>query len=328
MRLRQGTAVMWREPGVIQVGADPQEHLVLDNLSTQEISWLMAARLDAALIEPLSLATAHDVRLPPLPAGSRLPGLLRDRDFLRPDEPVPAPLPGGVRLEGIDMITLAAAQLLVQVGVRRFDLVDSRPVDLPLAAVLPTGSLGTPRQTAAAAVLAGPSAHVNTGRLTSPEVVIVSASRSCDPATVGMLMAEDQEHLLVTHRERSITVGPRVGPGRTPCSHCVELHLSDRDPRWPFVMEEARACPLPAPSAAARHVAALEVARAALGPTGRQLLGGSNPWGTEPCAVHIDAAGALRTELTRPHPRCGCSSPAAVFGPDAVSVRHPSRTAH
>ena len=125
MRLRQGTAVMWREPGVIQVGADPDDHLVLDDLSTQEVSWLMAARLDAALIGPLSPASAHDVRLPPLPAGSRLPGLLRGRGFLRTDEPLAHPLPGGVRLEGIDVTTLAAAQLLVRVGVRRFDLVET-----------------------------------------------------------------------------------------------------------------------------------------------------------------------------------------------------------
>lgn len=327
MRLRQGTAVMWREPGVIQVGADPDDHLVLDDLSTQEVSWLMAARLDAALIGPLSPASAHDVRLPPLPAGSRLPGLLRGRGFLRTDEPLAHPLPGGVRLEGIDVTTLAAAQLLVRVGVRRFDLVDRRQVDLPLATVLPTGSLGTPRPTAATQVLAGTSAHVSTGRLTSPDVVIVSANRSCDPSTAGMLMAEDQEHLLVIHRERSITVGPRVDPGRTPCSHCVELHLSDRDPRWPFVMEEARGCPLPVPPTAATQVAALEVARAALGAAGTRLLGGSNPWGSEPCAVHIGADGALRTEFVRPHPRCGCTSLTTVSGPDARAATHPSRTA-
>jgi hypothetical protein len=327
MRLRQGTAVLWRDPDVIQVGADPDDHLVLDDLSSQEISWLVAARLDATNVDPLSPTTARDVHLPPLPAGSRLPGLLRGRGFLRSEEPGRSPLPGGVRLEGIDTITLAAAQLLVQVGVRRFDLVDSRHVDLSLAGVLPTGSLGTSRQSAAAPALAGPSARVILGRLTSPDVVIVSASRSCDPSAIGMLMAEDQTHLLVTHRERSITVGPRVGPGLTPCSHCVELHLSDRDPRWPFMAEEARACPLPAPSVAARHIAALEVARAALGPTGSELLGGGSPWGSEACVVHINEDGALRVELTRPHPRCGCSTLTAVFGPDAVSRGRSIRSA-
>ncbi|MGO3795545.1 MAG: hypothetical protein ACTJGR_00290 [Pauljensenia sp.] len=311
---------------MIQVGADPEDHLVLDELSTQEISWLMAARLDALLDDPMSPVAAHDVRLPPLPAGSRLPGLLGRRGFLHVGGPASHPLPGGVRLEGIDVITLAAAQLLVQVGVRRFDLIDSRQVDLPLAGVLPTGSLGTPRTSAVAAVLAGLSAHVSTGRLASPDMVIVSASRSCDPSTVGVLMAEDQEHLLVVQRERSITVGPRVVPGRTPCSHCVELHLSDRDPRWPFVMEEVRVCPLPAPTTAARHIAALEMARAALGTVGPGLLGGNNPWGSEPCVVHVAADGALRAEPTRPHPRCGCASLAVVLGPDSVSLRHSART--
>lgn len=327
MRLRQGTAVIWREPGVIQVGGDPDDHLVLDNLNSQEISWLMAARLDASGVDTLSPTTVRDVRLPPLPAGSRLPGLLRGRGFLRHGEPSPPPLRGGVRLEGVDTITLAAAQLLVQVGVRRFDLLDSRQVDLPLAAVLPTGSLGTPRQSAAAPALAGPSARVDLGKLTSPDVVIVSTNRSCDPSAVGMLMAEDQVHLLVTHRERSIVVGPRVVPGRTPCSHCAELHLSDHDPHWPFMAEEARTSPLPAPSPAARHIAALEVARAALGVNAPELLGGDIPWGSGACVAHIDATGALRAEVTRAHPRCGCASLAAMSTPDAVSQRRTVRAA-
>lgn len=382
MRLREGTAVLWREPGVIQVGADPDDHLVLDSLGAQEVSWLLAARLDALCSDPLAGVTGQVSPLPPLPAGSRLPGLLGGRGYLREEGPVPPPLPGGVRLEGVDAITLEAAGLLVEVGVRRFDLVDPRPVDLALAERLPAGGFGMPRSPTVGAALTRPGVHIDLGRLASPDLVIVSVERSCDPSTVGLLMAEDRPHLVVIRREHSVTVGPLVVPGRTPCSHCVDLHHSDRDPRSPFVAEEARAWQLPALPPAVRHLAALEVARAALGTpcavgvpsspgdtaaharstapdvsedpavpfrsravgtpgafgspavpgapvpgvAATLPLGGAAPWGREPCLVHISTAATARTERTRVHPRCGCTAPAAVRGPDSTLVRLPRTT--
>lgn len=315
MQLREGTAVMWREPGVLQVGADPDDHLVLDRLSGPEVAWLMAAGLDAVPVDPFAPSPRREVRLPPLPAGSRLPARLGAAGFLRPDVGAGPPLPGGVRLDGIDTVTLAAAQLLAQVGVRRFDLVDHRHVDLALADVLPAGSLGAPRTSAAAEALSGVHLGTTTGRLAAPDLVIVSRTRRVDPSTTGMLMAEDQPHLLVVQRERSLVVGPLVLPGQTSCSHCVDLHLTDRDHRWPFLIEEALGCPLAAPDPAAAHVAGLEVARAALGATGHPLLGGGDPHDSTPHLVHVDRGGNLRREPSPGHPRCGCGAAGTVFAP-------------
>lgn len=312
MRLREGTAVLWRGPGVLQVGADPDDHLVLESLSSTEVAWLFAAATDAVTSAP---TTRHrPTPLPPLPRLSLLPERLRSRGFLR-EEPSGTPLVNGLRLMGVDTVTLSAARLLVQMGVRRFDLVDPRAVDLALCAALPDDTLGTPRQSAGAAVLRGTSSGVFVGALSHPDLVVVSTQRSSDASTSGLLMAEDRPHLLVTQRERSVVVGPLVVPGRTACAHCAELHLTDRDPRWPFLIEEASASPLPPPPALAAHVAALEVARvvAAVGQDSAPERLARQVCGTR--VVRVGSDGARSVEQVLPHPRCGCGASGTVFEP-------------
>ena len=52
------------------------------------------------------------------------------------------------------------------------------------------------------------------------------------PELLAHLMAAGTEHVMVIATASSAHIGPFVTPGQTPCFHCFELHLSDRDENW------------------------------------------------------------------------------------------------
>jgi len=52
------------------------------------------------------------------------------------------------------------------------------------------------------------------------------------PELLAELMAAGTEHVVAIATASSAHIGPFVIPGQTPCFHCIELHLSDRDENW------------------------------------------------------------------------------------------------
>lgn len=334
MELVRGTAVLWRGPGVLQVGADPDHHVVLEGLTASEQAWLLEAARAAMPVDPLLAPAPTGPRTPLVPP----PGALRLRARLEavglvdatrsgtlPGSGAAADAPGpGVVLDGLDAVTLAAADLLAQAGVRRFQVVDARQVDSSLEGAVPSGTYGYPRTAVAQDLLTSRYRDVYVGPLADPDVVVVSRARTPDVASTGLLMAEDRPHVTVTLRERHVEVGPLVLPGLTPCAHCRSLDLTDRDGLWPVMAQEMADWPLPAPTTAARVQASLEVARAVLEATGVATLGPSSLSGPGWAVCRVDADGTSRLVPLAPHPRCGCGATGEPFLPAAspASRRH------
>lgn len=318
MELAPGTAVLPRGAEGVQIGADPDHHLVLTGLTAPQRAWLLRAARAAVPPQPGATDFPRAARVDAPPPGSdHLVALIGAAGLLAAG-PEPHARPPSVRIDGLDGVTAPAAVLLARSGVRSFDLVDPRRVDLSMRGTLPTAMFALPRPRAVRDLLASVDAQTLCGRLPAPDVVVVSRPRRLDDAVAGMLLVEDRRHLLVVQHERSVVVGPLVRPGITACAQCLDLRLADADPSWPMLTRQMGDWPLPAPPAAAAHVAALEVARCVLargaGPeTGSSALGpalGGDPGRTR---AHIDPSGRVRFEAVSPHPRCGCGAAGRPF---------------
>ena len=320
VQLRAGTAVLWRGPGILQIGADPDHHVILNGLSASDQAWLVDAGRRASPDSKWS----HDPPRALAPHRSyAIETQLRTAGFVEASTSIlgqmgahPPHSPQGdmradhlaIRIDGVDTVTLGAAQLLALAGVRTFDVVDARLSDHTMDRSLGMRDYGRPRSLLAtdAITRSGPRAQVRT--VTIPDLVIVSRSRHADLVACGELLADDVPHLLVTRFEWSIAVGPLVVPGRTACAQCVALSLTDRDAMWPLVAQEFDHWPLSAPEPASTHVAALLVARTALGAFGIGLLGPSELIEGPANCVQVNTLGQSSPDLVSAHPRCGCGA--------------------
>ena len=52
------------------------------------------------------------------------------------------------------------------------------------------------------------------------------------------LVADGVAHLVVRFSEGDAVLGPYVVPGASACLRCVDAHHTDRDPRWPLLVEQ------------------------------------------------------------------------------------------
>lgn len=117
-------------------------------------------------------------------------------------------------------------------------------------------------------------------------------------------MSEGVPHLLIGGPDAaSLTVGPLVIPGRTPCARCVAITQEEGNEIWrDIVWQKITAEPVEVPVAVSHHVAglvALELLR--FMDEGQSALIGSS--------VRIDFHNPSRSErrvFTR-HPACGCN---------------------
>ena len=315
MEIERGTAVLWRGPGVVQIGSDPDHHLVLGGLSPAEQVWLVEAARAATPTGAHTTPTPRPSRRraapgrAPTPVAARVAAHLRARGVL-PHTAAPGPRPNPrMRIDGVDVISAATARILVRSGVERLDIVDPARLDRPLPGVFDEEDVGVPRAQALAHHLQD-LGSLTVAPLTSPDVVLVSRARVPGLATAAALGAENRLHLLVTRHEGSVEIGPLVAPGRTPCAQCRALHLADADPHWPLTAREMPSWPLPpALDLAVEGVASLEVARAMLAALGSTELGPSALVRTEGrTLLRVEAGGVVREVPCPPHPRCSCGA--------------------
>ena len=130
MEIERGTAVLWRGPGVVQIGSDPDHHLVLGGLSPAEQVWLVEAARAATPTVAHTTPTPRPSRRraapgrAPTPVAARVAAHLRARGVL-PHTAAPGPRPNQrMRIDGVDVISAATARILVRSGVERLDIVD------------------------------------------------------------------------------------------------------------------------------------------------------------------------------------------------------------
>ncbi|ROP46032.1 bacteriocin biosynthesis cyclodehydratase domain-containing protein [Pseudokineococcus lusitanus] len=378
LRIRPGLPLLWRAVGTVQVGDDPAVAVLLERLDAADEALLddlvagagrdvlrarapgrgsTAERVDhlLGLLDGAGVLEERSAAPPPVPATAaeaRAAGLVRGGDGWAA---LGRRAAVAVRVVGAGRTGTAVAAGLLEAGVGDVVLEDAPRRRVRRDDVAVGGhravDVGRGRATSAAVLPGGWAAAL--GRppaqgVARPEaLVVLVADGVVAPAGPAALLREDRPHLPVGLRPASAVVGPLVRPGRGPCSRCVALHRTDRDPSWPAVAAQL-AHPARArdgeDAALARLVAAVTVVvvlgaldvgaldPAAPGPDGDAP---APPWspgrdGTTPGLTWDVAVRPYPLTTARrwtPHPACGCTAVPAVRdeaprpsgqGPDGV----------
>lgn len=335
--LRDGLSVLWREPGVVQIGTDPRCGVLLPGLTQGEqalldllerrpsldelgraalASQVPPARMDA-LLEHLDLAGVLQRRLAGNPAdpSPSHPAATRSADAaywsrLRADGDGWAVLRGRGRLcvgvFGACRTGMLVASGLAAAGVGTVILSDSDPVqpqDVAPGAFGPA-DVGRSREEAGAEVLRAvvPDVRTSAPPCTRPDVCVLIEHRVASPVRARPLVREDLAHLAVVARDVDVVVGPLVVPGEGPCLRCLDLHRCDADDRWPAVATQLAALPPEGvESSLASLAAALAVSQVLTHLDGRLPV-------TRGASLELAALDPVpRLRKWASHPSCGCA---------------------
>ena len=126
-----------------------------------------------------------------------------------------------------------------------------------------TTVLGNSRMSAALCALleqwGAQSSHVTSLPLpANPGVVVLVGEYVADPGWNARVTHTSTPHLPVVFSDLSITAGPVITPGVTPCLACIELWHRDEEPEWLSLGSQLWSTPAPTASAqGAHHAAAL-----------------------------------------------------------------------
>lgn len=91
-----------------------------------------------------------------------------------------------------------------------------------------------------------------------PGVVVLVGEYVADPSWNAHLTHTSTPHIPVLFSDLSITAGPVITPGETPCLACIELWHRDEEPEWLSVGSQLWSTPAPTATVqGAHHAAAL-----------------------------------------------------------------------
>lgn len=329
MRLRAGTAVLRRGPGAVRIGGDPDSGVLLTGLDEAEVLALESlARAGAPDAHGSSASPPRTAR--PL-IGARIIARLRAASLL--DSPAP---PAHLHVLGPDPLALAALDALSGLRPLVVDVGETR-TDRLLADEFGAEWFGAPLAAALERRFRARGAPVRFERVLVPDLVLVGAERSQDPAASRGLLIEDTVHLPLTRLESGYEIGPLVLPGRTPCATCLALARAEADPFSAAALFSAASPRPPIPRAALAYALplvldALETGLGAVdaaheeagaprvpssgrvrsrsGSRGRERLLTPVPWIGRARGVgaiaRVDSSGRMRVESLRAHEDCGC----------------------
>ena len=139
-----------------------------------------------------------------------------------------------------------------------------------------------------------------------PTVGLVIADGELGRSRLDPLMQSSTPHLLVSHSDGLVRVGPFVEPGRTACLRCMDAQLSEHDPRRALIVEQYAADRVPTavaePYDETLGLLALTMAVADV----IAFVDGDRPatWST---TIDVGPGLDLQRTLWKRHPRCGCS---------------------
>jgi bacteriocin biosynthesis cyclodehydratase domain-containing protein len=154
-----------------------------------------------------------------------------------------------------------------------------------------------------------------------PALGIAVSHHVHEPALVGSWLRRDIPHLCVVSGDVSTRIGPLVVPGRTACTHCLDLHRSDVDTAWGVIAGQLWGRrPVDSGMLATRDVAVRTVRRAI-----DHLLG--EPRRTADAVIDTieQETGAVTRSTSRPHPACGCAALPRNDSAGGPSPRAPGR---
>lgn len=357
IRLRDGLPVLWRQPGVAQVGTDPRCGVVLDGLAEAELDLLdllpdgvtqddllrharergvpharvraiVAALARAGVLLPEG-ATGAERHRPPHPSAT----LAADAAYwarLRPDGDGWSVLDRRaervVGVLGADRLGMLVAGGLAAAGVGTVLLSDPAPVtarDVAPGAFGPA-DVGRARQDAGAVALrqAVPRVRTTAPPGTRPDLCVLLEHRVASPVRARPLVREDVPHLSVVVADVDLVVGPLVRPGLGPCLRCLDLHRCDADERWPVLATQLAVRP---PGGVEASLAALGAAVAVT-----QVLAHLDGRETVTLGATLELGahgGESRLRRWAPHPECGCGGHERADAPPGVSPLTTASTA-
>lgn len=314
-RLAPATPVVWREPGVLQVGAVPGRALVLEGVPTAMAPLL--EQLDGTRTVTSALDQVSGERPPPATIRRALAalasiGLLTDGPLPAHDHPRLAA--ARLRLVGAGVLGSRIAEQLVRAGVGTLHLHDNDPIDLvhrpgPAAGSCQAEALRaqlerdlddrSPRPVLTVLNHWAKPDHPDATDFT----VVALDGPECDRAVSDGLLRNDEPHLFVRTLGAGATVGPLVVPGQTACLRCLDLTRCDTDPQWPTVLGHLVRSRVRVRSPVAHWAATTAVTQtlAWLVAGAAELLGSTAEL----------APDTFATQLRRwpAHPRCGCGWP-------------------
>lgn len=305
MELRPNTVVLAHDAHTVQIGGDPAHHLVLTDLTAEARRWLETlsrrsfqrpgARRPESITPPDG--SAHLIRT------------LRSAGFLAPRHSGPeAP---AVLLDGVDGVSLSALRTIALHGPVRVEVRTRGRVGAALAEHLGTHALGRSAHGAVVSHIGSWDLPVHVGRVSRPDLVVLTRSRSIDHAASGLLMSADLAHLPIIHDEFAVRIGPLVVPGRTPCLNCMARAMSAENSNRPRVEAKVRSLDVGVRPGLMRDAASADVARRVLA----FLALGATMHSEHGVVVRIDEDGRSTQHLVRTSPRCGCTGAALLAPP-------------
>lgn len=280
MRLRDAALPLWRAPGILQVGLEPGDSVVLEGVpeSLADVVRVLVSpqtRSGLGRLVPLVAPEWIDWLLARLTSG----GLLQEVPAQRP-----TPQPGVVVI-GSGALATSLAAALADSGLSRIDRLATAP------ATADEGTHGAP-------------VHWSRAPQACPAIAIVAAETAePDRCLTDDLFRANRPHLLVRLEPGNAVVGPLVLPGRTPCVRCHDLRRAHLDRAWPALLAQLcreRIEPHPTLLAWASWTATLQI---------RALLAGSGP---ETLGRSLELASGdyvVRARQWPAHPACGCLVP-------------------
>jgi len=291
MRLRQGTRVLDRGDGTLQVGV--RAPVVLASLTPEQ-------RRFVELLETAHTITPHErSRFAPLVH------VLDDAGLLTPARSTPQPHTAAINDAGPVGVNVAIALARAGWAIR---LVDDGPAAASPRNTYAPGGLASTRQAAAADTIARlvPGTDVRVGAPRADVWVLVSHGAAALDLAVA-LMASDTPHLFVIADERGAHVGPLVFPGEGACGMCAGHERAAADPAWPILSLQLRA-PAVAPPHMSADVAA-SVSGLACGALGAWRSGDARAWLNRTWVVTTNAPPVSRSLTAAVDCGCGAAGP-------------------
>jgi len=285
-------------------------------------AWRMVLRLDTRFAtvwrDPFSLQIGVD------------PARVVLRDVSSAQERMIAALESGVSRSGLDMIANSSGATTADVAALLRTLKLLLVADEPVAVSPRVSIVGRgPTVERIASTLAFAGARVSMSSSVTEDdcdLGIVVGHYVLDPESYGFWLRRDLPHLPVVFGDDSVTLGPLVEPGTTPCLYCLEHHRRDADASWSAIASQlwgrrARSeTPLVSTEVATR-VARLVLPRLESGhPDYRR--GRGRAMSARSFQLTVETGEVTRREWM-PHPDCGCVALPSSFGEAGVSADQP-----
>ena len=265
MRIRGHSAVLWREPGVSQIGTEAGHRTVLAGLSPAEQRFL------DQLPEAMSKGSVYHLArrtLVPIPRTHLIIGGLEAHGALVRGPGAESSRPDAVYWDRLGADATARSRVLESACAAVYGSgALAQEIGLWLAEA-GVGTILSPAGQHAGGldeVLAArfPAVRTRTDLRARPDLVITLEPHVIEPLRARRLAQEGLAHLPVLVREVSVRVGPVLGDGGL-CATCLDLWERDADPCWPALATQMRTLPAPLLERLLAHQAAVLAARAAI----------------------------------------------------------------